>query len=184
MPPREILDEAAPAAPRWFAGGKLNTCHNALDRHVVAGHGDRTALIHDSPVTGTVLSLTYRELLDEVSRTAGMLTELGVRKGDTVVLYLPMAPEAAVAMLACARIGAVHSVVFGGFAAPELAARIDHARPKVVLSASCGIEVDRVIAYKPLLDAALGQCAHRPDACVILQRPQARAELREGRDLD
>ncbi|MFJ2768506.1 propionyl-CoA synthetase [Streptomyces sp. NPDC087300] len=184
VPPREVLDPTTPAAPRWFAGGELNTCHNALDRHVAAGHGDRTALIHDSPVTGTVRAFSYRELLDEVARTAGMLTELGVRKGDTVVLYLPMVPEAAVAMLACARIGAVHSVVFGGFAAPELAARIDHARPKVVLSASCGIEVDRVIAYKPLLDAALDQCAHRPDACVILQRPQAHAELREGRDLD
>ncbi|MET8687041.1 propionyl-CoA synthetase [Streptomyces sp. NPDC004732] len=184
VPPATVLDPDAPSAPRWFAGGELNTCHNALDRHVLAGHGDRTALIHDSPVTGTVRSYTYRELLDEVARTAGMLTELGVGKGDTVVLYLPMVPEAAVAMLACARIGAVHSVVFGGFAPPELAARIDHARPKVVLSASCGIEVDRVIAYKPLLDAALDLCTHRPDACVILQRPQERAELRAGRDID
>ncbi|MEU7577265.1 propionyl-CoA synthetase [Streptomyces sp. NPDC041068] len=182
--PRTILDTDAPARPRWFADGELNTCHNALDRHVLAGHGDRPALIHDSPVTGSVRTFTYRELLDEVARTAGMLAQLGVGKGDTVVLYLPMVPEAVVAMLACARIGAVHSVVFGGFAAPELAARIDHARPKVVLSASCGIEVDHVIAYKLLLDAALDQCAHRPDACVILQRPQNRAELREGRDLD
>ncbi|MEU6122242.1 propionyl-CoA synthetase [Streptomyces sp. NPDC047123] len=184
VPPRTVRDTDAPAAPRWFAGGELNTCHNALDRHVLAGHGDRTALIHDSPVTGSVRGYTYRELLDEVARTAGLLTQLGVGKGDTVVLYLPMVPEAVVAMLACARIGAVHSVVFGGFAAPELAARIDHARPKVVLSASCGIEGDRVLAYKPLLDAALDRCAHRPAACVILQRPQQQAELTRGRDLD
>ncbi|MGH4028523.1 propionyl-CoA synthetase [Actinomycetota bacterium Odt1-20B] len=183
-PPRQVLDPAAPAAPRWFAGGELNTCHNALDRHVLAGHGDRTALIHDSPVTGTVTRRTYAELLDEVARTAGMLTALGVGKGDTVVIYLPMVPEAVVAMLACARVGAVHSVVFGGFAAPELAARIDHARPTVVLSTSCGIEASRVLAYKPLLDRALDLAEHRPDACVILQRPQAEAELLPGRDLD
>ncbi|MGN9844044.1 propionyl-CoA synthetase [Nonomuraea sp. H19] len=169
---------------RWFPDGRLNTCHNALDRHVAAGRGGQAALIHDSPVTGTVRTYTYAELLDEVARTAGMLRDLGVRAGDTVVIYMPMVPEAVVAMLACARLGAVHSVVFGGFAARELAVRIDHARPKVVLSASCGIEPARVVAYKPLLDAALEQATHRPDRCVILQRPQCAARLAEGRDLD
>ncbi|TDE28942.1 propionyl-CoA synthetase [Nonomuraea mesophila] len=169
---------------RWFPDGRLNTCHNAVDRHVAAGRGEQAALIHDSPVTGTARVLTYAELLDQVARTAGMLRDLGVRAGDTVVVYMPMVPEAVVAMLACARLGAVHSVVFGGFAARELAMRIDHARPKVVLSASCGIEPGRVVAYKPLLDEALAQAAHRPDRCVILQRPQAVAELTEGRDLD
>ncbi|MEW9550888.1 propionyl-CoA synthetase [Nonomuraea sp. NPDC050783] len=169
---------------RWFPDGRLNTCHNALDRHVAAGRGGQPALIHDSPVTGTVRVHTYAELLDEVARAAGMLRGLGVSAGDTVVIYMPMVPEAVIAMLACARIGAVHSVVFGGFAARELAVRVDHARPKVVLSASCGIEPSRVVAYKPLLDAALEQAAHRPDRCVIVQRPQAPAALTEGRDLD
>jgi propionyl-CoA synthetase len=172
---------------RWFPDGRLNTCHNALDRHVAAGRGGQAALIYDSPVTGVVRTFTYADLLDEVARTAGMLRDLGVRAGDTVVIYMPMVPEAVVAMLACARLGAVHSVVFGGFAARELAVRIDHARPKVVLSASCGIEPGRVVEYKPLLDAALEQATHRPDRCVILQRPQctgARARLAEGRDLD
>ncbi|MGI5291217.1 propionyl-CoA synthetase [Nonomuraea polychroma] len=169
---------------RWFPDGRLNTCHNALDRHVAAGRGGQAALIHDSPVTGVVRTFTYAELLDEVARTAGMLRDLGVRAGDTVVIYMPMVPEAVVAMLACARLGAVHSVVFGGFAARELAVRIDHARPKVVLSASCGIEPARVVEYKPLLDAALEQATHRPDRCVILQRPQCSARLTDGRDLD
>ncbi|MCP2358676.1 propionyl-CoA synthetase [Nonomuraea thailandensis] len=169
---------------RWFPDGRLNTCHNALDRHVERGRGDQPALIHDSPVTGVTRVHTYAELLDEVARTAGMLRGLGVTAGDTVVIYMPMVPEAVVAMLACARLGAVHSVVFGGFAARELAVRIDHARPKVVLSASCGIEPARVVAYKPLLDDALEQAEHRPGRCVILQRPQCEAELREGRDLD
>ncbi|TMR98504.1 propionyl-CoA synthetase [Nonomuraea basaltis] len=169
---------------RWFPDGWLNTCHNALDRHVAAGRGGQAALIYDSPVTGTVRTYTYAELLDEVARTAGMLRDLGVRAGDTVVIYMPMVPEAVVAMLACARLGAVHSVVFGGFAARELAVRIDHARPKVVLSASCGIEPTRVVEYKPLLDAALEEAGHRPDRCVILQRPQSVARLTEGRDLD
>ncbi|RVX40575.1 propionyl-CoA synthetase [Nonomuraea polychroma] len=169
---------------RWFPDGRLNTCHNALDRHVAAGRGGQAALIHDSPVTGVVRTFTYAELLDEVARTAGMLRDLGVRAGDTVVIYMPMVPEAVVAMLACARLGAVHSVVFGGFAARELAVRIDHARPKVVLSASCGIEPARLVEYKPLLDAALEQATHRPDRCVILQRPQCTAGLGEGRDLD
>ncbi|MFI6483397.1 propionyl-CoA synthetase [Nonomuraea sp. NPDC050663] len=164
---------------RWFAGGELNTCHNALDRH----DPDRTALIYVSPVTGTERAYTYGELLDETARTAGLLRQLGVGRGDTVVIYMPMIPEAVIAMLACARIGAVHSVVFGGFAAPELAARIDHARPKVVLSASCGIEPGRIVEYKPLLDAALAQAGHQPSRCVIVQRPQAVAEMGE-RDLD
>ncbi|MFI7701316.1 propionyl-CoA synthetase [Nonomuraea sp. NPDC049480] len=185
---RGIDWDVAPATSygdgRWFPGGRLNTCHNALDRHVAAGRGGQAALIHDSPVSGSVRVYTYAELLDQVARTAGMLRDLGVRAGDTVVIYMPMVPEAVVAMLACARLGAVHSVVFGGFAARELAVRIDHARPKVVLSASCGIEPARVVAYKPLLDAALEQAGHRPGHCVILQRPQCVAELAEGRDLD
>ncbi|MEV0822274.1 propionyl-CoA synthetase [Nonomuraea rubra] len=179
VPPATVYGEG-----RWFPDGRLNTCHNAVDRHVEQGRGEQPALIHDSPVTGTTRVYTYAELLDEVARTAGMLRGLGVTAGDTVVIYMPMVPEAVVAMLACARLGAVHSVVFGGFAARELAVRIDHARPKVVLSASCGIEPARVVAYKPLLDDALEQAEHRPDRCVILQRPQCAAELREGRDLD
>ncbi|TMR21142.1 propionyl-CoA synthetase [Nonomuraea turkmeniaca] len=169
---------------RWFPDGRLNTCHNALDRHVAAGRGEQAALIYDSPVTGVVRTFTYAELLDQVARAAGMLRDLGVRAGDTVVIYMPMVPEAVVAMLACARLGAVHSVVFGGFAARELAVRIDHARPKVVVSASCGIEPARLVEYKPLLDAALEQAGHRPDRCVILQRPQCQARLTEGRDVD
>ncbi|AQZ64162.1 Acetyl-coenzyme A synthetase [[Actinomadura] parvosata subsp. kistnae] len=179
VPPATVYDRG-----RWFPDGRLNTCHNAVDRHIERGRGAQPALIHDSPVTGTTRVLTYAELRDEVARTAGMLRDLGVTAGDTVVIYLPMVPEAVVAMLACARLGAVHSVVFGGFAARELAVRIDHARPKVVLSASCGIEPARVVAYKPLLDDALEQAEHQPDRCVILQRPQCAAELREGRDLD
>jgi propionyl-CoA synthetase len=179
VPPRTVLEDG-----RWFPDGRLNTCHNALDRHVAAGHGERTALVYDSPVTGTVRAYSYAELLDQVARTAGMLRGLGVGAGDTVVIYMPMVPEAVVAMLACARLGAVHSVVFGGFAAAELAVRIDHAEPVVVLSASCGIEPTRLVEYKPLLDAALAQARHRPAHCVILQRPQHVASLVEGRDLD
>ncbi|MEU3164374.1 propionyl-CoA synthetase [Streptosporangium sp. NPDC006930] len=183
-PPREILDAGAPPFYRWFPDGELNTCHNALDRHVEAGHGDRVALIYDSPVTGTGRRYTYAELRDEVARFAGVLRSLGVEQGDRVVVYLPMVPEAVIAMLACARLGAVHSVVFGGFAPKELAARIDDARPKVVVSASCGIEPSRVVPYKPMLDAALDLASHRPAHCVILQREQAPAELVEGRDVD
>ncbi|SEL82337.1 propionyl-CoA synthetase [Nonomuraea pusilla] len=179
VPPPRAMSEHG-----WFAGGRLNTCHNAVDRHVHAGRGDQAALVYDSPVTGTVRTLTYADLLDRVARTAGLLRDLGVGAGDTVVIYMPMVPEAVVAMLACARLGAVHSVVFGGFAAAELAVRIDHARPKVVLSASCGIEPSRLVAYKPLLDEALERASHRPSACVILQRPQRPAELTPGRDLD
>ncbi|MDX3103636.1 propionyl-CoA synthetase [Nonomuraea angiospora] len=180
----DVAPATVTAGGRWFPDGRLNTCFNAVDRHVAAGRGEQAALIHDSPVTGTARTFTYAELLDQVARTAGMLRDLGVTAGDTVVIYMPMVPEAVVAMLACARLGAVHSVVFGGFAARELAVRIDHARPKVVLSASCGVEPSRVVAYKPLLDAALEQAEHRPARCVILQRPQALAELDEGRDLD
>ncbi|MBW8723650.1 MAG: propionyl-CoA synthetase [Inquilinus limosus] len=179
-----VLDDSNAPFTRWFAGGRLNTCHNALDRHVAAGHGDRIALIYDSPVTGTVRRFTYAELTDRVARFAGAMRSLGVGAGDRVVIYMPMVPEAAIAMLACARLGAVHSVVFGGFAAPELAARIDDCEPKLVVSASCGIEVARVIAYKPLLDAALGLARHKVPATVVLQRPQCEAAMTAGRDHD
>ena len=182
--PSVILDRSNPPFYRWFSDGELNTCENALDRHVRDGRGDQAALIYDSPVTGTSRRYTYRELLDQVARFAGVLQGLGVTKGDRVVVYLPMIPEAAIAMLACARIGAVHSVVFGGFAAPELAARIDDAAPKVVVSASCGIEGTRVVAYKPMLDNAIELATSKPERCVILQRPQAEAPMVEGRDID
>jgi len=179
-----VLDDSRPPFYRWFAGARLNTCWNALDRHVAAGRGDRIALIWDSPVTGQIVRVTYRELRDEVAGLAGVLGELGVAKGDRVLIYMPMVPEAAMAMLACARIGAVHSVVFGGFAAHELATRIDDARPRVILSASCGIETDRIITYKPLLDAAIAEARSKPEHCVILQRPMCRAEMIAGRDHD
>jgi propionyl-CoA synthetase len=182
-PPKRVLDDDLPPFYRWFTGGRLNTCYNALDRHVVAGRADQPAIHYDSPVTGTSRTLTYAELLELVSRFAGVLRSLGVDKGDRVVIYMPMVPEAVVAMLACARIGAVHSVVFGGFAPAELAARIDDARPKVVVSASCGVEPTRVVPYKPMLDAAIDRAEHKPGRCVILQREQARAEMGE-RDLD
>ena len=183
-PPRTVLDESRAPFYRWFPDGELNTCENALDRHVAAGHGDRLALVYDSPVTGTKRTYTYAQLLDETATFAGALAGLGVGKGDRVVIYLPMVPEAVVAMLACARLGAVHSVVFGGFAPHELAVRIDDARPKVVVSASCGIEVARVIEYKPLVDRALDLAEHAPDHVVVLQRPQAEAVLTAPRDLD
>jgi propionyl-CoA synthetase len=179
-----VLDDSRPPFFRWFAGARLNTCWNALDRHVAAGRGERLALIWDSPVTGTVARLTYRDLRDKVARFAGVLAGLGVGKGDRVLIYMPMVPEAAVAMLACARIGAVHSVVFGGFAAHELATRIDDAKPKVVVTASCGIETSRVIPYKPLLDAAIDEAGAKPAACVVLQRPMCEAALAPGRDRD
>jgi propionyl-CoA synthetase len=169
---------------RWFAGGRLNTCFNALDRHVEGGRAEQAALIYDSPVTGTVKRYTYRELRDAVARFAGALVAQGVKQGDRVIIYMPMVPEAAIAMLACARIGAVHSVVFGGFAAPELAKRVDHAQPVLVVSASCGIEVGRTIAYKPLLDEALKTATHKVARCIVLQRPQCRADLTVGRDVD
>jgi propionyl-CoA synthetase len=184
VPPGRVLDRDASPLARWFPGARLNTCHNALDRHADGGRGDQLALIYDSPVTGTLRTYTYSELRDEVARLAGALRGLGVGHGDRVVLYLPMVPEALMAMLACARLGAIHSVVFGGFAAHELAVRIDDARPRVVLSASCGLEGARVVPYKPLLDAALAEAEHRPEQCVILQRPQLEAGLTAGRDLD
>ncbi|HET8658066.1 MAG TPA: propionyl-CoA synthetase [Micromonosporaceae bacterium] len=183
-PPTVVLDRSNEPFYRWFSDGRLNTCFNALDRHVAGGRADQPALVYDSPVTGSKRSFTYRELRDEVARLAGALRNLGVVAGDRVVIYLPMVPEAVVAMLACARIGAVHSVVFGGFAANELALRIDDAAPKVVLLASCGIEVNRVVEYKPMLDRAIELSNHKPQACVVLQRPQARADLVAGRDLD
>ena len=182
--PTVVLDRTGAPFYRWFADGSLNTCFNAVDRHVRDGRGDQVALIYDSPVTGTRRTFTYLELLDQVQRFAGVLRDLGTGKGDRVVIYMPMIPEAVVAMLACARIGAVHSVVFGGFAAPELAARIDDAAPKVVVSASCGIEVSRVLEYKPILDKAIELSSAKPSRCVVLQRPQAPATLTEGRDVD
>jgi propionyl-CoA synthetase len=182
--PQRILDDSRPPFYRWYPDGVLNTCANAVDRHADCGRGDQPALVYDSPVTATIRVFTYAELRDEVATLAGALARLGVVKGDTVIVYMPMVPEAVFAMLACARLGAIHSVVFGGFAAHELAVRIDDARPKVVLSGSCGIEVDRIIEYKPLLDRALEEADHRPDHCVVLQREQARAELQPGRDLD
>src|SRR6476661_7550729 len=179
-----VLDDSDKPFYRWFAGGRLNTCWNALDRHVAGGRAEQIALIYDSPVTATKQSWTYRALRDEVARLAGALKSMGVGKGDRVLIYMPMVPEAAVAMLACARLGAVHSVVFGGFAAPELATRIDDAKPKLILSASCGIETQRVIAYKPLLDHAIELAVHKPDHCLVFQRPQCPATLVPGRDLD
>jgi propionyl-CoA synthetase len=181
--PIQVLDDSRPPFYRWFQGGQLNTCYNALDRHVIAGRGDQPALHYDSPVTGTARTLTYAQLLDQVSRFGGALRALGVDKGDRVVIYMPMVPEAVVAMLACARIGAVHSVVFGGFAPAELAARIEDAEPKVVVIASCGIEPKRVVEYKPLVDAAIERSSYKPDYCVVLQREQAVASMGE-RDLD
>ncbi len=169
---------------RWFDGGQLNTCYNAVDRHVERGRGDQAAIIHDSPVTGSLRVLSYAELADEVRRFAGVLKRCGVGRGDRVIIYMPMVPEALIAMLGCARIGAIHSVVFGGFASNELAARIDDAEPRLVVTASCGIEPGRVVAYKPLLDGAIALARHKPEHCIILQRPQLRAELTAGRDLD
>ena len=183
QPWERVLDDSRAPFYRWFAGGRLNTCYNALDRHVERGRADQLALIYDSPVTSTVRTFTYRELRDEVARFAGALVAQGVGPGDRVVIYMPMVPEAAIAMLGCARIGAVHSVVFGGFAAKELASRIEDARPKVVVSASCGIEPGRLIAYKPLLDAAIELVDDKPERCLILQRPELEAELDPHRDI-
>src|SRR5207245_8014640 len=166
-----------------FAGASLNSCYNALDRHVERGRGEQPALLYDSPVTQTQAALSYRELRDVVARFAGALAALGVGRGDRVLIYMPMVPEAVIAMLACARIGAVHSVVFGGFAAKELASRIEDAKPKVVVSASCGVEPGGVIAYKPLLDAAIAMVSDKPRRCIILQRPMLAAELTAARDL-
>jgi propionyl-CoA synthetase len=180
----KVFDPSLGAFGQWFAGAMLNTCYNCLDRHVEAGRGAQAALTHDSPMTGTVQTFTYAALLDRTARLAGALAALGVTKGDRVVIYMPMVPEAAIAMLAVARLGAVHSVVFGGFAAAELSTRIADAKPKVIVSASCGLEPGRVVKYKPLLDAAIALSPHKPDACLILQRPQAQADLTPGRDHD
>jgi propionyl-CoA synthetase len=179
-----VLDASAAPMYRWFAGGQLNVCFNCLDRHVEAGHGERIALVYDSPVTGTVRRYSYAELTDETARVAGMLRDLGVGHGDRVLIYMPMVPETVMTMLACARLGAIHSVVFGGFASAELATRIDDARPKVIVSASNGVEIERVISYKPLLDQAIELASAKPEACVILQRPMAPVPLCAGRDHD
>ncbi len=179
-----VLDARRPPLYRWFSGGVLNTCYNALDGHIERGRGKQLALIYDSPVTQSVRAFTYFELRDLVARFAGALRRQGVDRGDRVIIYMPMVPEAVIAMLACARLGAIHSVVFGGFAAKELATRIDDARPTVILSASCGIEGSRVIPYKPLLDQAIAMAAHKPRRCVILQRPMETAALTPGRDVD
>ena len=183
-PPQQVFDDSRPPFYRWFPDATLNTCANALDRHVTEGRAEQAALIYDSPVTGVKRTYTYGELLDQTARFAGALRDLGVAKGDRVVLYMPMIPEAVIAMLACARLGAVHSVVFGGFAAHELATRIDDARPTVVVSASCGIEPSGLVEYKPMLDAALQSAQHKPRSCVIVQRDQHRCPLTAGRDLD
>ena len=183
-PWEKVLDRDARPVPRWFVGGQFNTCHNALDRHVAEGRGDQAALIYDSPVTGTKRQYSYSALCDQVASFAGVLRGLGVEKGDRVLIYMPMIPEAAIAMLASARLGAIHSVVFGGFAANELATRINDAQPRIVVSASCGIEPSRVVEYKPLLDEAIEVAAHKPQHCVIYQRAQAPAAMIEGRDHD
>jgi propionyl-CoA synthetase len=180
----QVLDNSRPPFSRWFVGGELNTCYNAVDRHLLKGRAEQVALIHDSPVTGTITRYTYRELRDQVALFAGVLRELGISKGDTVIIYMPMIPQAAIAMLACARIGAVHSVVFGGFAPHELALRIDHAQPKVMVSASGAVEGKKLLEYKPLLDRAIEQASHKPQAVVIFQRPQVHAPITPGRDHD
>jgi propionyl-CoA synthetase len=182
--PRKVFDPAAGVYGRWFVGGICNTCFNAVDRHVNAGRGEQAAIIYDSPLAGAKRTLTYHRLLTETQVLGGMLRDLGVGKGDRVIIYMPMVPEAVIAMLACARIGAIHSVVFGGFAARELATRIDDSKPKAILSASCGLEPGRVVQYKPLLDEAITLAEHKPQTCLILQRPQAQAPLIEGRDRD
>src|SRR5947199_1958122 len=183
-PPHRVLDDSRAPFYRWFAGGSLNTAWNALDRHVEGGRAGQPALVYDSPVTGAKKTFTYRELRDAVAEFAGALRVRGVERGDRVIVYMPMVPEAVVAMLACARIGAVHSVVFGGFAANELASRIEDAKPKIVVSASCGIEPARVVAYKPLLDRAIELTSAKPECCIVLQRPIQEAELRAPRDVE
>ena len=178
-----VLDDSNPPFYRWFSGAELNTCYNAVDRHV-ATRGDQPAIIHDSPVTNSKEIITYRQLQDRVARLAGALKDLGVTKGDRVIIYMPMVPEALVAMLGCARIGAIHSVVFGGFSSRELATRIDDAKPKVMIAGSCGIEPNRVVHYKPLLDEAIELANHKPERCILFQRPQGPGTLVPGRDVD
>ncbi len=183
-PPQKALSDQNAPLYEWFADSEVNTCWNAVDRHVKAGHGDRNAIIYDSPVTDTVEHITYSDLLDRVSRLAGALAAKGVTKGDRVIIYMSMVPEALVAMLAVTRLGAIHSVVFGGFAANELAVRIDDAQPKAIIATSCGIEPGRIVEYKPLLDAAISEASHKPDFCIVYQREQAKADLIDGRDFD
>src|ERR1700754_479974 len=188
-PAKKIFDPSLGLYGRWFAGAVVNTCYNALDRHVAGGRADQVALIHDSPLANpagpsTITKFTYAELLREVQTLAAIMQDFGVGKGDRVILYMPMVPEAMIAMLACARIGAVHSVVFGGFAAKELATRIEDAKPKLIFSASCGLEPGRIVQYKPLLDEAIKLSSVKPESCIILQRPQHGCELTAGRDHD
>jgi len=180
----KVMDDSGKPFYRWFVGGMVNTCYNALDYHVENGRADQAALIYDSPVTDVIKTYTYRQLRDEVAKFAGVLAGQGVAKGDRVIVYMPMIPEAAIAMLACARIGAIHSVVFGGFAAKELATRIDDAKPKAIVSASCGIEVKNVIKYKPLLDKAIEMATTKPQSCIVYQRSMEHAEMIAGRDVD
>jgi propionyl-CoA synthetase len=180
----KVLDDSRKPFYRWFVGGQVNTCYNALDRHVENGRGEQLALIYDSPVTDTIKSYTFRALRDEVARCAGALAALGIAKGDRVIIYMPMIPEAVIAMLAVARLGAIHSVVFGGFASHELAGRIDDAKPKIVISASCGVEPGRIVPYKQLLDSAVAKAEHKPEHCIVYQRPMEREALVAGRDLD
>src|SRR3979490_2062929 len=183
-PPKKIFDASMGTSGRWFTGGVVNTCYNALDRQVANGRGDQVALIHDSPLANTISKFTYAEMLREVQALAAVMQDFGVAKGDRVILYMPMVTEAVIAMLACARIGAVHSVVFGGFAAKELASRIDDAKPKLIFSASCGLEPGRIVQYKPLLDEAIKLSSVKPQACIVLQRPQQGCDLVAGRDHD
>src|SRR5471030_1904644 len=183
-PAKKIFDPAIGLYGRWFTGAVVNTCYNALDRHVAGGRADQVALIHDSPLAGAVTKFTYAQMLQEVKTLGAIMQDFGVAKGDRVILYMPMVPEAVVAMLACARIGAVHSVVFGGFAAKELATRIEDAKPKLIFSASCGLEPGRIVQYKPLLDEAIRLSSAKPQACIILQRPQQACDLIAGRDHD
>ncbi len=180
----QLLDQSSGPGARWFPGASCNTCYNALDRHVAQGQGDRPALIYESPITGNSATYSYAEMLDEVALLAGAIAAHGIGKGDRVVIYMPMIPEAVFAMLACARLGAIHSVVFGGFADRELAKRIDDAAPKLILSASCGLEPGKIVAYKPLLDNAIAMSSHKPERCFILQRPELEADLVPGRDQD
>jgi len=180
----KVLDDSNIPFYRWFTGGETNTCYNAVDLHVDNGMGNNTAIIYDSPVTGVIKKYTFSELKDQAAKFAGVLSSKGVGKGDRVIIYMPMIPEAVFAMLACARIGAVHSVVFGGFAAAELATRINDAKPKVIVTASCGIEIKKIIEYKPLLDKAIDLSDAKPEACIIFQRPQATASMIKGRDYD
>ena len=183
-PYTRVLNDDNPPFYRWFEGGALNTCYNALDRHIAEGRGDQLALIYDSPVTDTKQTFTYNELTEKVAQFAGAMAAQGLGYGDRVIIYMPMIPEAVIAMLAATRIGAVHSVVFGGFAASELAKRIDDCSPKMIVSASCGIEPNRIVEYKPLLDGAIDLSQHKPESCIILQRDMAKAEMITGRDID